>query len=178
MTKTITGLVCLALAVALLGQQGAAGGGGLTPTINNDQQFVAYAVAQGILEVKLSERAAKQANNAQVREFAQQMVNDHEKNNKRLLTLANEMKLAVVQGFDKDSKETFNRITRLEGAEFDREYMAQQVKMHQRAISLFEKRAAGTSSATVKTFINDTLPHLRKHLTEARALSAKIRGVR
>jgi putative membrane protein len=178
MRKTIVGFASVALAVTLLGQQGTVRGGGIAPRITNDQEFVAHALAQGILEVKLSERAAKQATDARVREFAQKLVNEHEKCNKKLLTMASEMKLAVVAGLDKDSKETFERVTRLEGDAFNRAYIAQQVKMHERAIDLFEKRASATKDATVKGFINDALPNLRQHLKEAREISAKVGGGR
>ena len=51
--------------------------------------------AQGMAEVKISERAARQATNADVRKFAEQMINDHKKSNQRLMTLANAMKLGV-----------------------------------------------------------------------------------
>ena len=163
----------LAVTVVLLGQFHAARGG--AGEITNDEAFVGRALAQGLFEVKLSERAAEHATNADVRKFAQQMVNDHKKTNNRLLAIANRMKLSVVQGFDKDSKETLARIGRLEGATFDREYMKQQVKSHERAIDMFERRAKASTNDAVKTFINDTLPHLREHLKEARAVAEKVK---
>jgi len=163
----------MAFAVALLGQPGAVVAGG--PEITTDELFVGKALAQGLFEVKLSERATERATNADVRKYAQQMVSDHKKTNDRLLSIANRMKLSVVQGFDKDSKETLARIGRLEGASFDREYMQQQVKSHERAINLFERRAKAATNESVKTFINDTLPHLREHLKEARALAEKVK---
>jgi putative membrane protein len=173
MRKTTVGLVGLALGLMLLGHSYSARGGGVVK-ITNDEEFLAHAVAQGILEVKLSEEAAKRATNAQVKQFAQKMVTEHEKCNKRLLTLASERKLAVVAGLNQDAKDRLGRITRLEGAAFDRAYMQEQVKMHERAIEQFEKRARATESAPIKTFINDTLPHLREHLKEAREISAKV----
>src|SRR6516162_4732374 len=110
MRRTLAG-VGLALAVALLGQPRAAGGKG---EITNDEAFVGRALAQGMLQVKLGERAAEKATNGDVRKFAQQMVNDHKKTNQRLMNLANSMKLGVVQGLDKDSKETLAKLARLQ----------------------------------------------------------------
>jgi putative membrane protein len=94
------------------------------------------------------------------------------------MDLADNLKLAVVQGFDKDSKEALSRIGRLQGAAFDREYMQQQVKAHERAVDLFERRGKATTNSKVKTFINDTLPELRKQLKEAREVAAKVTGSR
>src|SRR5207244_5782457 len=161
MRRTFAGLG-LVLAVALLGQPDAARGG--KGEITTDEAFVGRALAQGLFEVKLSERAVEKATNADVRKFAQKMVNDHKKTNQRLMDLANNMKLGVVQGFDKESKETLARLGRQEGAAFDREYMKHQVKAHEQAITMFERRAKATTNASVKTFINDTLPDLREHL--------------
>ena len=173
MRMTFAG-VGLALAVTLLGQPAIGGTGEIT----TDEAFVARALAQGMFEVKVSERAADKATNADVRKFAQQMVNDHKKTNQRLMELAKGMKLAVVQGSDKDSKETLARLNGLEGAALDREYMQQQIKSHERAINMFERRAKATTNASVKTFLNDTLPHLREHLKEARAVAAKVAASR
>jgi putative membrane protein len=175
MRRTLAGLG-LALAVTLLGQPDPARGG--KGEITTDAEFVGRALEQGLFELKLSERAAEKATNADVRKFAQKMVNDHKKCNQRLMDLADNMKLAVVQGFDKNSKEALARLGRLEGAAFDREYMQQQVKGHERAIDVFERRGKATTNVKVKTFINDTLPGLRKHLKEAREVAAKVTGSR
>jgi putative membrane protein len=175
MRRTFAG-VGLAVTVVLLGQFHAARGGG--GEITTDEAFVGRALAQGLFEVKLSERAAEKATNADVRKFAQQMVNEHKKANQRLMKLADSMKLAVAQGLDKDSKATMARFDRLTGATFDREYLQHEIKAHEQAITLCERRAKASTNASVKTFINDTLPHLRDHLKEARAVAAKLTASR
>jgi putative membrane protein len=177
MSKMITGLVGATLGLVLLAPSEAVQAAGKVRT-TSDQDFVARALAQGLFEVKLSERAAKDATDTDVRKFAKQMTTEHDRTNKRLLGLAHDMKLAVAQGFDKDSREAFDRITRLSGAKFDRAYMDEQVKAHENAIKLFESRAKGTPSATVKTFINETLPHLRDHLKQARTICTKLESSR
>src|SRR5262245_18876891 len=131
--------LCLAAALALVGRTALAGGVVRDPL--PAEKFVAHALAQGILEVKLGERAEKHASNADVKEFARKMVTDHKKCNDQLMDIAKYMKLAVVQGLDKESKEVWGRFDRLEGASFDRAYMKHQVDAHKRAIQLFEAQA-------------------------------------
>ena len=51
------------------------------------------------------------------------------------------MKLAVVQGLEKDYKDKVDRLSKLEGAPFDREYMKTMVEDHQKALKEFEANA-------------------------------------
>ncbi|MCI0457492.1 MAG: DUF4142 domain-containing protein [Gemmataceae bacterium] len=148
-------------------------GGGVVRKPLPAEQFVAKALAAGIAEVKLSESAAKNAANADVRRFAQKLVEDHKKCNSELLEIAKDMKLAVVSGLDKTFQERINQITSLEGAKFDRAYMKHQVEAHEQAIQLFEAQAKDTNNR-LKTFAEKALPTLRAHLKEAREIRAKV----
>src|ERR1041385_8567456 len=69
----------------------------------NDLEFVSRALSCGILEEKLAERAASKGKSQEVREYAKRLCEDHTKANKRLMTLAAELKLGVVAGMDKES---------------------------------------------------------------------------
>ncbi len=78
----ILGGLCL-LALCGLVSHPALGGGVVRKPLPAEQ-FIAKALSAGIAEVKLSENAAKNATNADVRRFAQTLVNDHQKCNNEL----------------------------------------------------------------------------------------------
>src|SRR6266702_1815669 len=67
----------------------------------NDQEFVVKAIACDLCEAKMGERALKQAQSDDVKNFAQKMINDHTKNRDLLMDRAKEMKVAVVEGLEK-----------------------------------------------------------------------------
>ncbi len=171
-TRSVSGL-CLGLALVLVGQAV------LASQVVRDplpaQKFLAKVISSGIAEVKLSEEAAKIATNADVKQFAQMMVNGHRKVNDRLLDLAKDMKVAVGQGLDKSFQKRLDELTRQKGAAFDREYMKHQVKAHEQAIAMFQAQAKGATNEQVKAFAEKALPALRMHLEEARRVYDKVK---
>src|SRR5262245_24267991 len=119
------------VAVALLGLAGVASArpDRDAPKLT-DKEFVAKALSDGLVEVKLGELAEKRARNEKVKEFARTMVKDHTKANKELRELATNFKLAVAAGLGRDQQATYLRLSRLDGADFDRAYMKAMVEDH------------------------------------------------
>jgi putative membrane protein len=71
-------------------------------------------------------------------------------------------------------REAMDKLAKLSGAEFDREYMRHQVKDHEKAIALFEGQANRGSDADLKAFASKTLPKLREHQQMAQSIAAKV----
>jgi predicted outer membrane protein len=61
------------------------------------------------------------------------------------------------------------------GAVFDEGYVAEQIRMHQDAISLFEQQSNNGRDADLKGFAAAQLPTLREHLREAETLQREMR---
>ena len=61
------------------------------------------------------------------------------------------------------------------GAAFDEGYVAEQIKAHQEAISLFEQESTNGTDADLKAFATAQLPALRDHLREAETLQRAMR---
>jgi putative membrane protein len=172
-----TATVCVLGAVAALGLAAQMSPAGpvkkLEPLTKED--FVAKAIASCIGEMKLHEKAAKDAKSEDVRRFAQKMADEHKKVNDRLMNVAKEMKLGVVQGFDKNSKEIWDRISRLEGEAFDREYVKHVLKSHADAINFYENARPRDADARIKGLAEEVLPTLRQHEKEARELASRLK---
>jgi putative membrane protein len=144
-----------------------------------DQEFLKQAMAAGNAEVQFGQLAEKRASNEKVREFAKEMVTDHKDANKKLAEHAKNLKIAVVVGgltLDKDRREIYKQLSKLEGKEFDQEYIKQMVKDHEEAIKLFEKQAKSGTDPDLKKYASDTLPTLKKHLEHARKVAAELKG--
>lgn len=141
----------------------------------SDADFLTRAVVAGVCEVKLSEYAATHASEQKVKDLAKQLCGDHEKANAKLTEYARALKLAVVAGQEKETREKLDKLSKLKGEEFDREFLKQMIEDHQKAIRLFEGESKTGTDSGLKTFASDTLPTLRKHLEEARTLLEKIK---
>jgi len=140
-----------------------------------DQKFVAKAVECAMVEVKAAELAQQRAANKEVKDFAQLLLDDHSKCRKQLMDETADLKLAVVEGFDKDSKQQLDRLAKLEGKDFDQAYMQGVIERHEKALRSMEAQAKGTTHAKLKACLAKATPILQGHLEKARQLQAKIK---
>ena len=76
----------------------------------------------------------------------------------------------------KDHQMAMDRLGKLSGAEFDREYLKMDLNDHKKTIDLFEKQARSGRDAELKAFAEKTLPTLREHHQMARDLASKVGG--
>jgi putative membrane protein len=128
--------------------------------------------------VRLGQLAATKASNPAVRQFGQRMVQDHTKANKQLMSvLAGESIRPPQVMLDKD-RETFNRLAKLFGAEFDKAYMKHMVEDHKHDVAAFEKEAKNGKDAKVKAFAEETLPTLKEHLKMAQKTYDQVSGTK
>jgi putative membrane protein len=140
----------------------------------SDRDFVTKAAQDGMAEVALGELALKQASNNEVKQFAQRMVNDHSKANNELKELASKKGIAFPSEASAKHKAAQDRMAKLSGADFDREYMRAMVKDHDNAVALFEKQSRSGSDPELKAWAEKTLPVLREHQKMARDLAGKV----
>ena len=135
-----------------------------------DHDFLAKATEGGLKEVELGELASQKASNADVKAFANRMVEDHGKTNAELARIAGAH--AAKPPADKLAPPA--KLTSATGAEFDRAYMAEMVMANQNTVAFFEKQSREGQDEALKRFVTEKLRTVRDHLEKARALQAKV----
>ncbi|BAZ48018.1 outer membrane protein [Nostoc sp. NIES-4103] len=145
-----------------------------TPGQNNlsssDRQFINEAAQGGLAEVQLGQLASQRAGNNAVKEFGQRMVTDHTQVNNQLKQLATQKGVTLPTTLDSKNQQLKQRLSRLSGANFDREYMNQMVQDHQKDVSAFQTEAQQGQDPDVKAFAAQALPTLQEHLQQARSI--------
>jgi putative membrane protein len=126
-----------------------------------------------MIEVQLGEPAEQKAASLAVKQFGATMVKDHGSANKELQQLAQQHGVKLPIALDRDHQQTYDKLSRLSGSQFDREYMSYMVKDHKEDIALFEKQARKSDAADVKAFAEKTLPTLQEHLKMAQQAQAE-----
>lgn len=157
----ITSTTCAALCALTL-SAGAADS--VTP-----RNFIDEASAKGIAEIETAKLALEKATSADVKSFAQQMIDDHTAANKALAKLATDQDLEVADDAELMSKAKAMILQLREGESFDRAYANNQVVAHEQTIELFRK-AVNSEDAQVSAFAKETLPKLEHHLQMAKDL--------
>lgn len=138
-------------------------------------EFMTKAAQGGMAEVKLGETAASKAQNADVKAFGKKMVEDHGKANAELKELAAKKGVTLPTEPNEKQKETAEKLSKLSGAEFDKEYVAEMVKDHEKDVAMFEEEAKNAADADVKAFADKTLPTLKTHLEMIKGIQAKMK---
>lgn len=138
-----------------------------------DRRFVTKAADDGQEEVQLAQLATQKATNPEVKQFAQQMVDQHTQVNSQLLSLA-ESKNVKIDKEDNKEDRAYRRLNKASGSDFDREFVERMVDDHEKDIKLFEKAAKNAKDPEIRQFASSTLDHLRQHLTQVQQLQQSI----
>jgi len=140
-----------------------------------EQEFLQHALACNNAEIKIGELAAKQAANAEVKQFAQKMNEDHKKAREEMLECAKAMKANVGADIDKDLQEKITKLEALKGAEFDREFIRCVIESHERALKMCETWAKKAQDKTLAECLNKCIPGIKQHLEEAKQIAEKLK---
>jgi putative membrane protein len=144
-------------------------------SLNGENSFLMKAAQGGMAEVELGRLAAEKAQNAEVKKFAQKMIEDHSNANTELKSLATKKGVTVPSDVGAEHKASMDKLKNLSGAEFDKAYVAAMVEDHKKDVAEFEKESTGASDADVKAFAAKTLPTLKMHLEMIQAIQAKMK---
>jgi len=141
---------------------------------HQDKSFLKDAAEAGNAEVEGSKVALSQSSSADVKAFAQQMVDDHGKAGEELKTLAGQKSVKVSDTPSTVKKTEIKMLSERKGSSFDQHYADSiGVKAHQDTVKLFQKEVDKGSDADVKAWAQKTLPTLQHHLEMAQQLKAK-----
>lgn len=128
----------------------------------------------GMTEVSLGRMAADRGSSAAVKEFGQKMVTDHSKAGKKLEALAQEKKVTLPTELMPAHQEIMAKLSKLNGEDFDRAYVAAMVTAHKKDVAAFQAVAKNATDADVKAFAADTLPTLEMHLEMIQSIATKM----
>ncbi len=143
-----------------------------------DRNFIIRAAQMNLAEVQLSELALQRSTRAsrEVRQFAEQMVNDHTGATARLSQVALQKNVILPIELDAQHRVIRNRLSKLSGEEFDRAYLNAMDKDHLASVELFQNQARQGEDPDVRAFARNTLPALRGHLRMVRAMISNPTG--
>lgn len=139
-----------------------------------DQKFAMDAAAGGMMEVEAGQLATTKATDQAVKDHGKMMVTDHTKANQQLLQIATQKGISLPKALPADHKQHRDKLASASGAAFDKMYVGQMVKDHEKTIALFEKQAKNGSDPELRAFAEQTLPTLRQHLEHTRTLASKV----
>jgi putative membrane protein len=142
---------------------------------SGEERFMKEAASGGLMEVELGKFAAEKGSHQRVKEFGKRMQADHSKANAQLKKIASSKGVDLPTQPSGEHKSTMDKLTKLSGAEFDREYMEAMVDDHEEDIEKFQIQADKGKDPELKKFASETLPILKKHLELAQSTEKQIK---
>jgi putative membrane protein len=141
----------------------------------SDASFVKQAAEGGMIEVAKGKLAAQKGSHDAVKQFGQKMVDDHTKAGDELKSIASGKNISLPSDTPKPPMQAvLTKLEKLEGAAFDRAYVDDQIRDHEKTIALFAREAKSGKDAELKAFAEKTLPTLKEHLSMVRDLKTKL----
>jgi putative membrane protein len=135
-----------------------------------DKAFLTTAIRDGLAEVELGKLGAQQGSAAEVKQFAEQMVKDHQAANEKLMAAAQ----GATPSPDKKAQTALGKLKGMSGAKFDQAFMRQMVEDHVKAVALFQREAKSGKDEQVRNLAGEILPTLEEHLRMARSTDKQI----
>lgn len=165
MKTVLFATAALALAAMAIGQEP-------RPVVSSsgsqDIEFVLAAAEGGMAEVEIGRLAAERARSAEVKQFAQRMIDDHSKGGDQLKAIAESKSIALPAALTPKDQALHERLARLNGEAFDRAYMRAMVNDHVKDVSEFRHESHDGRDAQVRAWAAGILPTLEDHLKMAK----------
>ena len=158
----------------------------------DSKSFINDLAIAGMAEVQLGKLATERAANADVKAFGQMMVTDHSKAGDELKQVASQLNVQPPTQLDPKHRDLADRLSKLQGAAFDRAYMDAMVQGHQEVLAKLRARstnphAAGTAAGgqgelaparqgeqALTQWATKTSPTVQQHLERAQELQKKV----
>jgi putative membrane protein len=133
-----------------------------------DQQFVDFAAQTDMVEANLGQLAQTAGSAQDVKDYGKMLNTDHTNDFNQLAGIVSQANLKMPTAIDAaHDKEAITPMHKLNGSAFDQHYVAEMISGHTKAISIYKQEAASAKDAALKSYAQQTLPDLEKHLSEA-----------
>jgi putative membrane protein len=147
----------------------------------NDAQIAHIAYTAGQIDVDAATQALAKSKNEDVRSFAQEMLRDHTAVNKQALALVTKLNVTpqdndTSRALSKQAKEERDKLAKLNGAEFDKAYVANEVAYHNTVNSALETTLIpDATNPELKSLLQIGLKLFQGHQEHAEHLAASLK---
>jgi putative membrane protein len=147
-----------------------------------DPQIVGIVQTANRIDIDQARLALRKSTNAQVKEFANQMISDHTNLEKSVSDLANKLGVKeqtsdTAKQLKQQAADESKKLSGLKGMDFDREYASHEIAYHQAVIDAATKTLIpNAKNAELKSALEGAAPLLQGHLQHAQQLQQSLQG--
>ena len=145
-----------------------------TALTDADKSYLMEDASGSVYDFQMAELAVESARDNATQSYALRLLDDHAKLNKDLLLLARRKDIIVPVTLADDDKTKLMTLEGQHGADFDRAYIAEAIRINSDDVEKANKELNATTDPDIRKTVGMFLKTEQKHLDEARALQAKM----
>jgi len=139
----------------------------------SDPLFATAAGIGGLTELQISELGVQRATDPELKRFSQQMIDEHNRMNSELMTLAAQKGIALPRTVDPRAQFCAQSLAGLSGRDFDRCYAKAQLVVHMDSVATFEAEAQRGMDPDMKALAARALPRIQEHLRMVKPIAER-----
>jgi putative membrane protein len=151
---------------------------GAKPT---DPQIAHIAYTAGVIDINAAKQALEKSKSKEVKAFAQDMVRDHEAVNKQALALVKKLNVTpedndTSRTLSKQASDKLAELAKLNGAAFDKAYVANEVAYHKTVNGALESQLIpSANNGELKSLLQTGLKIFQGHEQHAEHVAAELK---
>lgn len=145
-----------------------------TPRHTGSNEFLIEAMQDNKAEVKACQLAMGKSGNADLKAFAQTMLDDHGKMGHEMEQLARKKHLEVPREIRREQKMTVDELSGLDGNVFEQRWIQYNIDVHERDVKVFRHWAEEEHDRDIQDMAKRGAEMLSRHLKMAHDLGKKL----
>lgn len=134
---------------------------------NTDKQYAQAMAVRGMMEIRLGQAALEKSDRADVKSLAHRMISDYLAWDAGMDKAAAKLGIAMPSEMDAKDKAEVDRISALAGAEFDRAYLKEVIRLQTKALTLSHHEASNAAVSGFRHWAGIVVPNLQQQVQEA-----------
>jgi len=142
-----------------------------------DRLYVMEAAQGGMTEIQMAKLALQRSRSNEVKQYAQQMIQEHTPVNQQLMQLANQKGVPLPTTLSPKYQAAIARLSQFSGRNFDQAYKEEAgINLHMEYLVVQRREAQLGQDSDLQAFANKNIPIALKHLQIGQSLSKQNSG--
>ncbi|HZY39855.1 MAG TPA: DUF4142 domain-containing protein [Mucilaginibacter sp.] len=141
----------------------------------DESKFLVKSYEAGMYEIRLSQLAATNGLDADVKNLAAELLSAHTAINSSIKTIATTANFVLPAGIDADHEKDMQDIRKLKASNFDEKYINIVVDDYNNEEDDYKDAYKNLSDGNTRTFAAETLPRIQDHLEMAKKVQDRIK---
>lgn len=141
----------------------------------NATKFLNEAIRGNLAEAKMGQLAQGHGESKNVREFGKALLSERSIAFEKSSTLAEQLGITPPVEMTADAQMRYEAMSKLTGAEFDRQFTTQMMTDHERDVAAYRAAAVNAGDRRVEAFAEEMLPTLTMRLATAHSVDRELK---